>query len=41
MLFAIKTYKETKAFFKLDTREMLVVSCPYQSFYSRGVPYVH
>ena len=40
-LFAMKTYKEMKAFFKLDTREMLVVSCLYQSLYPRGVPYVH
>jgi hypothetical protein len=30
-----------KAFFKLDTREMLVVRCPYQSLYPRGFPYVH
>ena len=32
-----------KAFFlfKLDTREMLVFSCPYQSLYPRGVPYIH
>ena len=40
-MFAMKTYKEMKAFFKLDIREMLVFSRPYQSPYRRGVPYVH